>query len=105
MSDSVHALMECRVPRLFTMESDGSVGAEMPDGDAYLGAGIQTQRLTSSSQDMKSRVSEEVVVTLQQWFKSYERCKVRQTHVSHDSQRGSPVIALDDVERVRSAEV
>lgn len=72
---SVHTLLESRVPRLYTVESDGSVGAEWLDGDVLLGSGIRLDRLMTSSHSLQSRMSEEVISTIQQWFKSYDRCK------------------------------
>ena len=79
MTETIHRLLECRVPRMYTVESDGSVNAEMRDGDAFLGTGVQTHRLTTSTQALQRRMSEEVISTLQQWFKNYERCKVCRT--------------------------
>ena len=76
MTDTIYRLLQCRVPRMYTVESDGSVNAEMRDGDTCLGTGVQTNRLATSTQALQRRMSEEVISTLQQWFKSYERCKV-----------------------------
>ena len=73
---SVRALLECRVPRMYTVESDGSVGAEPNDGDVLLGSGIELDLLTSTSQSLQTRMTDEVIITLQQWFKNYDRCKV-----------------------------
>lgn len=78
MNKSVNILLETRVPRLYTMETDGSVGAELHDGDAYLGTGFQMGRLTTSSKTFQTRLDEEVIRPIQQWFKNYDRCKVLQ---------------------------
>jgi len=99
VTSSVRSLLECRVPRLYTVETDGSVGAELLDGDAFLGSGIELDRLTSTSQSLQARMSEEVYGTIHQWFRSYERCKALLTALEElkfecDSRRRT-VLTLD----------
>eukprot|EP00210_Caulerpa_lentillifera_P001512 g1450.t1 len=75
LNNSVQKLLESRAPRLYTIESDGSVGAELRDGDEFLGMGIQTEKLSSGSQSLHQRMTDEVLISFQNWLKSYDVCK------------------------------